>query len=470
MNINFEMSTGDKVRSERALMDKKIKLEGLQNKVTKFTHDNTQIRQDEIVLELDRPFIEYKPSDSTKTYRLAFVRGNNFTIRAAGENLRNQSFKETAQSAYATIVNNPTDFLHQTSNFCVICDSVEVQNDGMTVVLHGNIQIRDGGTRALLVWEMQEYMENMVHIFKENLASMVIPINIQTRAEFVDSVDMTMNSASRNVSTPVKIYNIAVGAGIFDKVQNYFGAYAPLLSLKGVDKRSPEYGKKYDARVFIDDMLCLDPYMHHSEISPDVSNYGTKSPVKSYCDKTIKLARNNHLVDAQNLMNYMRPIGEDIARLTEFLNFEFLMNVYKNCPDYLHVFVGGSNKSKEVKPKHKGVFSVTNPDMEQMFSWNFATRRVLLMGIRSLIREGASGLYFEHDPIELLSDPNFMECICEKIDSVQTISKDSIGDTKIVKSSVDSRYGKDVNIVYNSFVKYTDMYVRMWSMSSKKVG
>ena len=225
--VGFGMSTGEKVRTEKRMLDKKITKDGLLGLITGFTHDNTTITQDKVILELDAPYYEYKPNDSDKAYRLAIVRGDKYPLRAASENLRNQLFKETAKSSYSTIVNDPTSFLCNTTPVNVRCDKITPSLDGKSLTLEGNVQLTDGGTRSLLIWEMQDYEDA---VFDKCLKSVCIPINIHTRAEYGDKVKLAGNSASRNTSTQVKIFNVAMGAGVFDNILTYFGKYYFMLN------------------------------------------------------------------------------------------------------------------------------------------------------------------------------------------------------------------------------------------------
>lgn len=451
--VGFEMSVGEKVRTEKRMLDKKITKDGLLGLITGFTHDNTTITQDKVILELDAPYYEFKPNDSDKVYRLAIVRGDKYPLRAASENLRNQLFKETAKSSYSTIVNDPTSFLCNTTPVNVRCDKITPSLDGKSLILEGNVQLTDGGTRSLLIWEMQDYEDA---VFDKCLKSVCIPINIHTREEYGDKVKLAGNSASRNTSTQVKIFNVAMGAGVFDNILTYFGKYCFMLSKKGVTKNSADFGKKYSAQGFLDDFIGLDPYMFHSTLSPDVKEYGVKNNLTSFSHQAYGYAQNGHLADAQNYLSYMKPIGEDSARLTEFLDYEFLTLVHKTCPQYLGVFVTGSpNDAGEYTPKHSKNFSLTDSTKEKLFTWNYATRRMLIMCMRSLILEGEHGLYFEIDPVELLRNETFIEMMCSFFDSKLTISKEMLGEKKIKQSAVESRNSKNAESIYNKIYEYT---------------
>ena len=450
--VSFEMSTGEKVRTEKRMLDKKITKDGLLGLITGFTHDNTTIIQDKVILELDAPYYEFKPHDSEKAYRLAIVRGDKYPLRAASENLRNQVFKETAKSCYSTIVNDPTSFLCNTAPVNVRCDTITPSPDGKTLTLEGNVQLTDGGTRSLLIWEMQDYEDA---VFDDCLKSICVPINIHTRGEYGDKVKLASNSASRNTSTQVRTFNVAMGAGVFDNILTYFGPYYLMMSKKGVTKNSVDFGKKYSAEVFLDDFIGLDPYVFHSSLSPNVTEYGVKNNLTAFSKQAYSYAQNGHLDAAQNSISYMKPIGETSARLTEFLEYEFLTLVYNTCPQYLGVFVKGTpNAEGKYVPKSSKNFSLNDDTKEKLFTWNYATRRMLIMCMRSLIQEGEHGLYFEIDPVDLLKNTGFVELMCAHFDSKLTIDKEMLGNTKIKQSAVESRNSKNAVSIYNKICEY----------------
>ncbi len=464
-DISFGMSQVERVSSaqKQAVQSAKYAPE-VESVLKNFTHmtltdHEAQLDSAKVKLYVE-PYNMVLPSGLT--YTMYHSRLSDFSVFCTRGNARSmevgQKLSKTQKGYLESILVDPDEIIWNSTKFNIVCDSmhVECENGEWYLYLEGDIQIRDGGNRAVTIEMLRRYLSsNGVDFASDNMSAAIQEFIVRTRDTFEDEMSSITACINANNSTAHNDIEVLRCYHVFDDVAKMCGKYE--------DKIVQREAEKNKDTIFVVDLFedigCFDCTRFHTEFSPrmlngenaDVPAHNIKNYFpKSYINKIVATCKaNDGKFDFDTWFYFLKDkkVNETFVELHMYLENEFLYDLRKMI----------LNKNKAMPERYiTPLVKKYKADSESLV-WNATNRRYLVTALVPLLAQDSNGeFYFKYSPIEALKNEDFIWSILATISDKTSIRNLAKG-KKV--TSVDSRNVYVADDIYSDGIKYANRFL-----------
>ena len=398
--------------------------------------------------------IKLPDGNTYQCYKSFGIDFNVHTTRGNGRSMKKgQKLTKSCKSYVLSAITKPNSIIWNSTKFNIICDSkrLEIREDGIYLILEGDIQIRDGGNRSVGLEMVKQYIKkyNLKDV-ETVLADMIQEFIVRERGTFEDDMESAIACINQNNSTPHKDVERIRSLGALNDIPLYCGKYS-----NNVVIREAEITDDSTFVVdFLEDAGCFDYFRYFTEISEIYAKTKNKSEkvhnhcVKNYMDTTlinkIEAACMNGKFESETWFGFLDGIGEELFELHMFLNNEFLKMVQKKV------------ESGEFSESYITTICSNYEVGRKKLNWTKGYRKYVVTCLKPLLCKDSSGnICFKYSPVEALKNEDFLDDVLFGIETATSI--DNISDTHKSKSrkasSSDYRNVKIAQKLYNEAKK-----------------
>ena len=384
-----------------------------------------------------------------------------YTTRGNSRSMKKGSkLSETAVSYLKSILTECEEIVWNSTKFNILCDSkyLEVRDDGVYLVLDGDIQIRDGGNRAVTLELLRRFIENEEYTgLYKMLDNAYQEFAVRERKTYGKGRDgeIAMSNANTNQNNSSKHKMV-------EKVRTY-GALNDIPKFCG---KNGKYivGREYEADnsknlFLVSDFIentagVFDDNRYYTEISTDkliwrtvegsedkvsVQVHGVKTYFNGTTVKSIVEMCKKGEFNSEEYFGYIKDLGEELVDLHIFMENEFL-NMVRN----LVLTKKNTFKEKYIKTIVKTFRKEGN------LEWTLSMRAYINIALTALVAKDENGKrYFRINPVEALKNEHFLRQLLDKV------CRETTGKTTGKISSLDSR---DTEVAESIYTEARSLY------------
>lgn len=397
-------------------------------------------------------------------YRTYLSSLRNFTCYTTRGNSRsmpkNSKLSDTSLDYLNSILTDWDEIIWNSTKFNILCDSkrLEVRGEDVYLVLDGDIQIRDGGNRAVTLELLRRFIEQEKYTALYKMLDCALQeFTVRERSTYQGDIELSNANTNQNNSSPHKLVEKVRTYGALDDIAKFCGKNGSHIVLREYDV--DEENNIFLSSDFIEKTAgVFDDNKYYSEISRDkkIDIFDDKknkigevqsSGIKTYFNKStvsaiVKMCKENKF-KSEEYFGYIKDLGVELVDLHIFMEKEFLdmvrnlvltkPNIFKD--DYIKAIVKKYNK-------------------EGNMIWTQSMRTYINIALTALVAKDENGKrYFRVNPIEVLKNEHFL---CRLLRKLYT---ETTGKTTGKISSVDSRDNEVAeNIYVEAMLLYSEYY------------
>lgn len=383
--------------------------------------------------------------DNGVEYNLYLARLSDFSIYCTRGNARSMetgsNLSKTSKSFMKSSLTDPAEIIWNSTKFNIVCGDFKKSPDGLYLELFDDIQIRDGGNRAVTIEMLKEYADAKgAGFIQEALYSAIQEFVVRKRGTFPDEKTSVNACINANNSTAHNDVEILRSCGIFDEVIRHCGKYKNIMVSREAEKSE---GMAL-VEKFLEDAGCFDDTSFYTEYN--------KVYLKSKKGKNEKVGL--HLVRTylndkrvQRMYNACQNDEFEFDTWFRFLKRQDTVETLINLHLYLENEFLNDLKEKVTRddnPLEESYLATLTAKNKK--DWNKSSRRYLLNSLKVFESLDANGdIYFLYSPIEALKNEEFLRHILDVIYHKTSIGK---SEESVKMSSVDGRDTRVADHVY----------------------
>ena len=384
------------------------------------------------------------------------TRGNSRSMK------RGSKLSDTAISYLKSILTECEEVVWNSTKFNLLCDSkrLEVRDDGVYLVLDGDIQIRDGGNRAVTLEILRRFIESEEYYgLYKMLDNAYQEFAVRERNTYHNDIELSNANTNQNNSCPHKLVEKVRTYGALDDIAKFCGKNGKHIVIR--EYEVDENNNIFLSSDFIEKTAgAYDDNKYYSENSKDkkIAIYDENdkskkigevqaSAIKTYFNKTtvneiVKMCKAGKF-NSTEYFGYIKDLGEVLVDLHIFMENEFLDMVRNLVLAKPNIFKEDYIKAIVKKYKKEG-----------NMIWTQSMRTYINIALTALVTKDANGKrYFRVNPIEVLKNEHFL---CRLLRKLYT---ETTGKTTGKISSVDSRDNEVAeNIYVEAMLLYSEYY------------
>lgn len=384
------------------------------------------------------------------------TRGNSRSMK------RGSKLSDTAISYLKSILTECEEVVWNSTKFNLLCDSkrLEVRDDGVYLVLDGDIQIRDGGNRAVTLEILRRFIESEEYYgLYKMLDNAYQEFAVRERKTYHNDIELSNANTNQNNSCPHKLVEKVRTYGALDDIAKFCGKNGKHIVIR--EYEVDENNNIFLSSDFIEKTAgAYDDNKYYSENSKDkkIAIYDENdkskkigdvqaSAIKTYFNKTtvneiVKMCKAGKF-NSTEYFGYIKDLGEVLVDLHIFMENEFLDMVRNLVLAKPNIFKEDYIKAIVKKYKKEG-----------NMIWTQSMRTYINIALTALVAKDANGKrYFRVNPIEVLKNEHFL---CRLLRKLYT---ETTGKTTGKISSVDSRDNEVAeNIYVEAMLLYSEYY------------
>lgn len=463
--IGFGMSETEKISNlqKKAVQEAKLdpEVEGVLKNFTHMTLTDHEIQLDSAKVKLYvEPYNMVLPNGLT--YTMYYSRLSDFSVFCTRGNARSmesgQKLSKTQKGYLESVLVDPNEIIWNSTKFNIVCDSAEpkFEDGSWYLYLNGDIQIRDGGNRAVTIEMLKRYLSaRSLDFVSNNMDTAIQEFVVRTRDTFEDDKSSIAACINANNSTAHKEIEVLRCYHVFDDVPNMCGKYKDRVVLREAEKNK-------DTIFVVDlfeDMGCFDSSRFFTEFTPHMlgedENKIPAHNVRNYFDKTrinniVKTCKaNDGRFDFDTWFYFLKDkdVNETFVELYLYLEHEFLYDLRKMVLD----------ENTAMPEDYISILTKKYKKNSATLVWNEVNRRYLVNSLVPLLAQDKTGkFYFKYSPVEALKNDDFLWHILDDI--VEKTSIDNIARGQKT-TSVDARNVRVADSIYRSGKKYANKYL-----------
>ena len=384
------------------------------------------------------------------------TRGNSRSMK------RGSKLSDTAISYLKSILTECEEVVWNSTKFNLLCDSkrLEVRDDGVYLVLDGDIQIRDGGNRAVTLEILRRFIESEEYYgLYKMLDNAYQEFAVRERNTYHNDIELSNANTNQNNSCPHKLVEKVRTYGALDDIAKFCGKNGKHIVTR--EYEVDENNNIFLSSDFIEKTAgAYDDNKYYSENSKnkkiDIYDENDKSKkigdvqasaIKTYFNKTtvneiVRMCKAGKF-NSTEYFGYIKDLGEVLVDLHIFMENEFLDMVRNLVLAKPNIFKEDYIKAIVKKYKKEG-----------NMIWTQSMRTYINIALTALVAKDANGKrYFRVNPVEVLKNEHFL---CRLLRKLYT---ETTGKTTGKISSVDSRDNEVAeNIYVEAMLLYSEYY------------
>ena len=400
------------------------------------------------------------------TYRTYLSSLRNFTCYTTRGNSRsmpkNSKLSDTSLDYLNSILTEWDEIIWNSTKFNILCDSkkLEVRGEDVYLILDGDIQIRDGGNRAVTLELLRRFIEQEEYTALYKMLDCALQeFTVRERSTYPGDIELSNANTNQNNSCPHKLVEKVRTYGALDDIAKFCGKKGSHLVLREYDV--DEENNIFLSSDFIENTAGpFDDNKYYSEISKDkkidiydendkskkigevqasgLKTYFNRSTVSDIVNKC-KIGKFN----SKEYFGFIKDLGEELVDLHIFMENEFLEMVRNLVLTKPNIFKEEYIKTIVKKYKKSG-----------NMIWTKSMRKYINVALTPLVAKDENGKrYFRVNPVEVLKNEHFL---CRLLRKLYT---ETTGKTTGKISSVDSRDNEVAeNIYVEAMLLYSEYY------------